>query len=327
MLLFGVNAGLGKHMLRLIVRRVLWSAPLLFVVSALTFVLVALMPGNPAQTILGGEASAAQISALRRQLGLNQPLWEQYWHWLHRALSGNLGSSLVTGQSVTSLLGSRLTVSLTLIIGGTLVAAVIGVLFGVWAATSGGVARRVVEVGSVLGLAVPNFWLGLVLIEAFAVRIRAFPASGFVTFGSDPAQWLRSLVLPVTAIALSGMTVIAVQTRDSMLDVLRRDFVRVLQANGIPMRSVLYRHALRNAAIPVATVVGTTFIGLLGASVLVESVFALPGLGSELTIASAQHDIPVIQGAVLYFTLIVIGVNLLVDIAYGLLNPRVRTSA
>lgn len=313
-------------MIKLVLYRVLWSVPLLWVVSLLTFVLISLVPGNAAQAILGGNASAAQMSALRGQLGLGQPLWTQYGHWLGRAIRGDLGTSLVTGQSVGSILGSRLTVSLTLIIGGTLVASAVGVLFGIWAATRGGALGRLVEVGAVVGLAVPNFWLGLVLIELFAVSVRIFPATGFVSFGQSPADWALSLVLPVVAIAAVGMTIIAVQTRDSMLEVLRRDFVRVLEANGIPRRSIVYRHVLRNAAIPVVTVIGITFVGLLGASVLVESVFALPGLGAELTTASAQHDIPVIQGAVLYFTLIVIVVNLLVDITYGLLNPRARVS-
>jgi len=312
--------------IKLVLYRVLWSVPLLWVVSLLTFVLISLVPGNAAQAILGGNASAAQMSALRGQLGLGQPLWTQYGHWLGRAIRGDLGTSLVTGQSVGSILGSRLTVSLTLIIGGTLVASAVGVLFGIWAATRGGALGRLVEVGAVVGLAVPNFWLGLVLIELFAVSVRIFPATGFVSFGQSPADWALSLVLPVVAIAAVGMTIIAVQTRDSMLEVLRRDFVRVLEANGIPRRSIVYRHVLRNAAIPVVTVIGITFVGLLGASVLVESVFALPGLGAELTTASAQHDIPVIQGAVLYFTLIVIVVNLLVDITYGLLNPRARVS-
>ncbi len=311
-------------MIRLVVYRILWSIPLLWVVSALTFVLVSLVPGNAAQAIAGSDASAAQVAALSRQLGLDQPLWTQYWHWLARAVRGDLGTSLVTGQSVTQVLNSRLTVSLTLIIGGTLVAAVVGLTLGTWAATRGGALGRLVEAAAVLGLAVPNFWLGLVLIELFAVTIRIFPATGFVPFSQDPGQWALSLVLPVVAIAAVGMTMIAVQTRDSMLEVLRRDFIRVLEANGIPRRSVIGRHALRNAAIPVVTVIGITFVGLLGASVLVESVFALPGLGSGLTTAAAQHDIPVIQGAVLYFTLVVVIVNLLVDVAYGLLNPRVR---
>jgi peptide/nickel transport system permease protein len=310
--------------IRLVVYRILWSIPLLWVVSALTFVLVSLVPGNAAQAIAGSDASAAQVAALSRQLGLDQPLWTQYWHWLARAVRGDLGTSLVTGQSVTQVLSSRLTVSLTLIIGGTLVAAVVGLALGTWAATRGGALGRLVEAAAVLGLAVPNFWLGLVLIELFAVTVRIFPATGFVPFSQDPGQWALSLVLPVVAIAAVGMTMIAVQTRDSMLEVLRRDFIRVLEANGIPRRSVIGRHALRNAAIPVVTVIGITFVGLLGASVLVESVFALPGLGSGLTTAAAQHDIPVIQGAVLYFTLVVVIVNLLVDVAYGLLNPRVR---
>jgi peptide/nickel transport system permease protein len=310
--------------IRLVGYRILWSIPLLWVVSALTFVLVSLVPGNAAQAIAGSDASAAQVAALSRQLGLNQPLWTQYWHWLARAVRGDLGTSLITGQSVTQVLNSRLTVSLTLIIGGTLVAAVTGLALGTWAATRGGALGRLVEAAAVLGLAVPNFWLGLVLIELFAVQVRIFPATGFVPFSQDPGQWALSLVLPVLAIAAVGMTMIAVQTRDSMLEVLRRDFIRVLEANGISRRSVIGRHALRNAAIPVVTVIGITFVGLLGASVLVESVFALPGLGSGLTTAAAQHDLPVIQGAVLYFTLVVVIVNLLVDVAYGLLNPRVR---
>jgi peptide/nickel transport system permease protein len=312
--------------IRLIASRVLWAVPLLWAVSALSFVLVWLVPGNAAQAILGSDASAAQMSALSRQLGLDRPLWVQYWHWLAQAVHGNLGASLVTGQAVSSVLASRMAVSLTLIIGGTLVASVLGVLLGVQAATRGGMLSRLVEAGAVLGLAVPNFWLALVLIELFAVRLRLFPATGFVPFGQDPGQWALSLVLPVIAIAAVGVTIIATQTRNSMLEVLRRDFVRVLEANGIRRGSVLYRHALRNAAIPVVTVIGITFISLLGASVLIESVFALPGLGSGLTTAASQHDIPVIQGAVLYFTLVAVAVNLLVDVAYGLLDPRVRVS-
>jgi len=313
-------------MLTVIARRVMWSIPLLFVTSALTFVLIALVPGNSAEVILGSNASAAQVASLSRQLGLDEPLWMQYWHWLDGVVHGNLGTSLVNGQTVTSLLDSRLVVSLTLVGGGALVAAVLGVAFGVWSATRGGWVGKVIEASSTLGLAIPNFCLGLVLIYVLAVAVHVFPATGFVPFSTDPASWARSLVLPVVAIAMGGMTVIAIQTRDSMLDALQRNFVRVLEANGIPRRSVVYRHALRNAAIPVVTMIGVTFIGLLGGSVLVESVFGLPGLGSQVVTAAAEHDIPVLEGAVLYFTIIVVAANLLVDVTYCLLNPQVRTS-
>ena len=313
-------------MLKLILRRVLWSIPLLLVASLLTFVLVSLIPGNPAQAILGVTATPAQVAALQKQLGLDQSLWAQYWHWLTHALGGDLGSSLITGQAVTSYLGQRLSATLDLIVGGTLVAAALGLILGVLAATRGGWTGRLVQLGAVLGLAVPNFWLALLLIELFAVVIAVLPATGYVPFTQSSGLWLRSLVLPVTAIAAGATTFIAVQTRDAMLEAFRRDFVRVLAANGIPRRSVVWRHALRNAAIPVVTSIGVTFVGLFGGTVLVESVFAIPGLGSGLATAASQHDIPVIQGTVVCFTLIVVVVNLLVDIAYGFLDPRVRVS-
>jgi peptide/nickel transport system permease protein len=316
----------AANVIKLVVRRVLWSIPLLFVASALTFVLVSLVPGNPAEAILGPTATAAGIAALQKHLGLDLPIWTQYWHWLEQAVQGNFGTSLLTGQSVTAILGSRLTVSLNLIVFGSAGAALLGVTFGTLAATRGGWVGRFVEAAAVLGLAIPNFWLGLVLIEVFAVTLPIFPTFGFVPFSQSPIQWFGSLFLPVVALAAGGTTFIAVQTRDSMLDVLRRDFVRVLEANGIPRWSVVYKHALRNAAIPVVTVIGVNFVGLLGGTVLVESVFSLPGLGSEIVTAAANHDIPVIQGAVVYFTLIVVVVNVLVDVAYGLLNPRVRGS-
>lgn len=263
-------------MARLITRRILWSVPLLVAVTGLAFVLVSLTPGNPAETILGNSASPQQVAALQKQLGLDQPLYAQYWHWLVSALHGNLGTSLFTGEPVTALLNGRLSASVSLIVGGTLVAAALGMLFGILAATRGGLIGRSVEIGSVTGLAIPNFWLGLVLIEVFAVRLAIFPATGLVSFGQSPADWLRSLVLPVVAVAAAAMTVIAVATRDAVLEALRRDYVRVLTANGIPRRSVIWRHALRNAAIPVVTVIGVMFVGLLGGSVLVESVFAIP---------------------------------------------------
>lgn len=309
---------------RVVARRALWSIPLLFGVSISTFVLVSLTPGDPARTILGQNGTQAEYEALRQQLGLNQPLWEQYWRWLSHVLRGDLGTSLFTGQPVTMLLDGRLTVSLTLIVGATLLSTVAGVLIGVASALRGGFAGRSVDVVAKLGLAIPTFILGLVLVLAFAVRLQAFPATGFVPFRDSPGEWLRSLVLPVVTLSVAGVTIVAQQTRDAVLDALNLDFVRVLQANGFSRRSIVYRHVLRSAAIPIVSLIGVVFVSLLSGTVFVETIFALPGLGSDAVQATEQHDIPLIQGVALYFALIVIVVNLLVDLLYTWLNPRVR---
>ncbi|MDJ0345859.1 ABC transporter permease [Streptomyces sp. H10-C2] len=310
----------------LAVRRLLSSTPLLFLVSALTFVLVSLVPGDPARTIVGQHATAEQYQAVRGQLGLDESLPVQYWHWLVHVFHGDLGSSLFSGESVTSVLNSRLPVSLSLIISGTFVSGILGVSLGLLSARRGGFLVKAVDGLSLFGLAVPAFWFALVLIAIGSVRLHWFPVTGYVPFADDPVQWGRSLVLPVLSLSLSAVAIIAKQTRDSVLDTSGRDFIRVMQANGFSKRSILYRHVLRNAALPVVTVMGVVLVSLLAAAVFVETVFAMPGLGSLTQQATVQHDIPVIQGAVLYITVLVVLVNLLVDLAYGRLDPRVRAS-
>lgn len=312
--------------IRLVVRRLLSSAPLLFLVSALTFVLVSLVPGDPARTIVGQHATVEQYEAVRGQLGLDEPLPVQYWDWLVRVFHGDLGSSLFSGEPVTSVLNNRLPVSLSLIIAGTVVSGILGVSLGLLSARRGGFLVKAVDGLALLGLAVPAFWFALVLIALGAVRLRWFPVTGYVPFADDPAEWGRSLVLPVLSLSLGAVAIIAKQTRDSVLDTLSRDFVRVMQANGFSRRSILYRHVLRNAALPLVTVLGVVLVSLLAAAVFVETVFAMPGLGSLTQQATVQHDIPVIQGAVLYITVLVVLVNLLVDLLYSRLDPRVRAS-
>ncbi|WP_330301816.1 MULTISPECIES: ABC transporter permease [unclassified Streptomyces] len=312
--------------LRLVARRLLSSIPLLFLVSALTFVLVSLVPGDPARTIVGQHATVEQYEAVRQQLGLDDALPVQYGHWLARVFHGDLGSSLFSGEAVTDVLGSRVPVSLSLITAGTLVSGLLGVALGLMSARRGGFLVKVVDGLSLIGLAVPAFWFALVLIAVGAVKLRWFPVTGYVPLADDPGEWARSLVLPVLSLSLSAVAIIAKQTRDAVLDTFGRDFIRVMEANGFSRRSILYRHVLRNAALPVVTVLGVVLVSLLAASVFVETVFAMPGLGSLTQQATVQHDIPVIQGAVLYITGFVVIVNLLVDLAYGRLDPRVRTS-
>jgi peptide/nickel transport system permease protein len=313
-------------MIAVVLRRLAWSVPLLFIVSALTFVLLSLTPGDAAQTILGTSGNRAQYAQIRHQLGLDQPLYSQYWQWLNRLLHGNLGSSLFTGESVASQLNSRLPVTLSLMVGSTLLAATIGIGLGVLSALSRRpFVRRGSDVMSLLGMAIPNFWFALVLVSVFAVTWKIFPATGYTPFAQSPSEWALGLVLPVVALAVAGIAVVAKQTRDAMLDVMNRDFIRTLRAAGLNEASVVFRHALRNAAIPVVTVLGLQLVGLLSGTVLVEAVFVLPGLGGLAVQATNQHDIPVVQGVAVYFTLFVIALNLFVDVAYSWLNPKVRT--
>jgi peptide/nickel transport system permease protein len=313
-------------MLSMIGRRLALSLPLLIIVPTVTFLLAALIPGDVARTILGADASQAQYLQLRQSLGLNQPLLTRYFDWLGNALHGNLGTSLFWQQPVTALMDSRLEVTLSLVIGSTVVAAVTGTVLGVGAALRTGFAGRVVDAVALAGLAIPNFFLGLLLVSWFAVTLRVFPATGYVSITQSPSQWLSSIVLPVITLAVPGVAVVAKQTRDSMREVLDRPFIRTLRAAGVSGRSVIAKHALRNAAIPVVTVVGIIFIASLSGTVLVETVFALPGLGGLVVQATTQHDLPLIQGIAVYFTIAVIAVNLLVDLTYSWLDPRVRVS-
>jgi peptide/nickel transport system permease protein len=313
--------------LRYLLRRLLLSVPLVFVASILTFIMVALVPGDPAVRILGGGHTAAQYEALDRQLGLQEPILVQYWHWLANIFHGTLGTSLFTDQSVTSEIGQRLPTTVWLVIGALVVSLVGGVALGLASALWRGPLGRIVDAASWATFAVPNFWLGLILVEFISVKAGLLPSSGYVSLGQSPGEWLRSLILPVVTLAAAGVTSIAKQTRDSMAEVMSREFVAALRMAGLSRRAILFRHALRNAAIPIITAAGLFTIAMLGGTILVEQVFALPGLGSLVVQAATDHDLPVIEGVVLYFTVIVIALNLLTDLSYAWLNPRVRVAS
>jgi peptide/nickel transport system permease protein len=310
-------------MLRLVGQRLVLSVPLLFIVSALTFVLLRLVPGDAARQILGPLATPDEIDMLREQLGIDRPVWSQYGDWLAGAVHGDLGDSLFGGD-VVSLLNARLAVTMSLIFGAVIVTAIVGIILGVVSAARGGFLGRMIDVVSITAFGIPGFWLASMLVVIFAVKYPIFPATGYVRPSESITGWVNSLVLPVMTLALLGMAVVARQTRDAISDVLQRDFIRNLRAAGVPERSVIWKHALRNAALPIVTVLGLQFVGLLGGTIIVEAVFGLPGMGSLVILATQRHDIPIIQGVAIYFTLIVIAVNLTLDIAYGLLNPKVR---
>jgi peptide/nickel transport system permease protein len=313
-------------LLRVVIRRLLMAVPLLFAVSAVSFLLISLTPGNVARQILGDQATASQYHQLRTKLGLNLPVYEQYWHWVKHALHGNLGASLYTDVPVAQTINSRLPITLSLVGGALLVSLVIGVGLGVVSAVRRGVVGRVVDAIALLGFALPAFWIGIELIVLFAVKLKWFPATGYVSLGTSVDGWWHSLVLPVVALSLGGIAAIAKQTRSAMLEVLSSNHIQMAWANGASSRSIYFRLALKNAMLPIITVLGVQGVFLLSGSVLVENVFALPGLGSLAVTSASQQDLPMVQGIAVYFTVIVVAFNLLVDLAYSWLNPRVRTS-
>jgi peptide/nickel transport system permease protein len=316
-------------MLRQTARWLASSLVLLFVITAATFVLASLAPGDAARAILSsqsGSYTAQQYQQMRHALGIDQPLPVQYWHWLDGVLHGSLGADLFSGQPVTQELNARLGPSLSVIVGTVIVSGLAGVSLGIVSALRGGALGRLVDAVSLAGLAFPNFWLALVLVELLAVKVQVFPATGYAPLGTDPGPWLRSIALPVLTLSAGGVAFVAKQTRDSLSEVMSRDFIVMLRARGLSRRSVVLRHALRNAAIPVVTVLGLLLVGLLGGTVLIENVFSIPGLGQEAVTAAGSHDLPVIEGVAFYFAVVVVIANLLVDVSYRLLNPRVRES-
>jgi peptide/nickel transport system permease protein len=310
--------------LRMLLRRLAWSVPLLLLVTLLTFVLNSLAPGDLARTMMQGEGTEEQYRELTRDLGLDQPLLVQYGRWLAKAGTGDLGESYFTKERVTSLLNDRLGVTVSLMLGVLVVSVLAGLALGVTSALKGGWIGRAIDTLSLVGLTLPSFWVALVLIVIFAVALKWLPATGYTPLSENPLAWLLGLILPVVSVSLVSITTIAKQTRDSMHEVMGRDFIRSLRASGLPERSIIWKHALRNAALPVVTVLGLVMVNAISGTVFVERAFVLPGLGSLAVSAAQTNDIVLLQGATLYFTLMTIVINLLVDLSYGWLNPKVR---
>jgi peptide/nickel transport system permease protein len=310
---------------RYVARRVGALAVTLLFVSLLVFVVVRVLPGDPALIILGLEANAESVARVRQALGLDQPVPVQYAQWVGRALRGDLGRSIQYDLPVGALILSRLTVTLplTLLAAGFMIAAAIPL--GVFAATRH---RRwgdyLTMTLSQLGVAVPGFWAGLLLILLFSVRLGWVQSGGFDGWGEGIARGLRSLLLPAIALGLFQFAVLARTTRSAVLEVLREEYVKTARAKGVAERRVLFRHALRNALIPVVTVAGVQLGQLLAGSIILESVFYLPGLGRLTLAAISARDLPVVQGVVLFVASMIVTVNAAVDILYGLLDPRIR---
>ncbi|QSB12879.1 ABC transporter permease [Natronosporangium hydrolyticum] len=313
-------------MFRFILRRLVAGAVLLFVITTVAYTLLYAGGGDIARRLLGQNATQEQVERRAADLGLDRPLWEQYADWLAGAASGDLGRSWFTGQLVATGVTSRLAVTLSLVLGATLIAAVLAVVLGVLAAVRGGWVDRFVQFFSVLGFAIPGFLIALGLVLVFAINLGLFRATGYVPLSSSVTGWLASVTLPVIALSISAIAAVAQQVRGSVLDALRRDYVRTLRSRGLSFRRVVYKHVLRNAGGPALSVLAVQFIGLLGGAVIVEQVFAIPGLGQLAVSATTAGDIPVVMGVVLASAIIVVAVNLAIDLLQAFLNPKVRLS-
>ena len=309
-------------MLPFLLRRLGAGAALVFVIATLTFFLTTLTGSDPARRILGPTASAAAVAAKRSELGLDRPAVTRYISWLDGAVRGDFGMSWFTRQPVSKLISDSLPVSLSLVLVATVLTAVISVWLGVLAAVRGGWLDSLLQGVSVVAFAVPNFIVGLVLSLVFAVELGLFPALGYTPLGEDPGGWLASIALPAIALTIGAVATVATQTRGSMIDVLQQDYVRTLRSRGLPTRSVLLRHAAPASL----TVLSLQFIALISGAVVIEKVFGLNGLGQRATSAAAQGDVPLVVGVVVVAVVIVVVVNVLVDLAQGWLNPKVRIS-
>lgn len=297
----------------------------LILASILVFVVMSVLPGDPATVMLGTRATPESVAALRSELGLDRPLVVQYLDWFTGMIQGDLGESVFTGQAIGPQIADRLAVTLPLALMALTMTTLIAFPLGVFAAARHRKAGdAVVSVLSQVGLAVPAFWAGLMLITVFAINNRWFPASGFPGWGESVGQSLRALVLPAFSLAIVQSSIITRYVRSAVLETLREDYIRTARSKGLSQSQALWRHGLRNAAIPVLTILGLQFAALLGGTVIIETVFVLPGLGRMLLDGITGRDLPLVQGGAFVIVAFILTINLLVDLSYRVIDPRVR---
>lgn len=307
-----------------LVRRLLLTLPILFIVSVMCFSLINLIPGDPATVILGPEAPESAKEQMREKLGLNDPIYVQYFEWLGGVLRGDLGESLVDNTPVLTLILQRLPLTLELAVGTILLSLTVSIVAGILSASNRGTWVDYISTGIALGgISIPHFWLGMMLIIIFAVNFGVLPASGYEPFFQDPLANLTAMILPVISTGLRESAELTRMLRSSLLEELGSDYIRTAFSKGLSRRVVVIRHAVRNALIPFVTVGGLQMAALLGGLVVTEQVFQLPGLGRLVVESILQRDFTTVQGAVLVIAALVVMVNVLVDVLYAVIDPRI----
>ena len=310
---------------RFVARRLLSAIPVLFLVSLISFMLMRLVPGDPAVIIAGLQATPEEIESIRRQLGLDQPLINQLGSWYWQLLQGNLGDSILLGRSVTESIIERLPVSLSIALYALVLTLVVALTSGILAAMRQNTwVDQLFMTIALIGVSLPNFWLGLMLIILFAVNLGWLPSGGYVPLSESFTGWLASTTMAAVSLALLQMGLLARITRSTMLEVLQQDYIRTAKAKGMPPWIVIGKHALKNVMIPVITVIGIIFSLLIGGSVVIETVYSIPGVGRLVGSAILRRDYPVIQGSLLVIAGMLVFINLVVDVLYAYFDPRVR---
>ncbi|RYX86040.1 MAG: ABC transporter permease [Bradyrhizobiaceae bacterium] len=311
---------------RIVGRRLLQALPVIVLSTFIVFGLLKLVPGDIAVTLAGDNASDQRIAEIREIYGLNQPFLVQYGTWLFKAAHGDLSSSLISNEAVLTSIQRCLPHTLLIVALALLIALIVGIPLGIAAATKPGswIDSTVMAIAS-LGVAVPNFWLGMLLVAFFALQLNWLPATGAVSLMKDPWAALSHAILPAVALASGGIAEVARQLRSSLVEILSSQQVRTLHAKGLPPSSILWRHGLKNVSVNLLTVVSLLANRMLAATVVVEAVFAIPGMGGLIVNAAMNRDFPVVQGVVFTMVLIVVSLNLLTDILYSVLDPRISS--
>ncbi|MFC0410906.1 ABC transporter permease [Roseomonas elaeocarpi] len=312
-------------MLSYIIRRILATIPVMVIVALFVFSLLYFAPGDPAAVIAGDQATPADVERIRATLGLDRPFLVRFGEWAWHIIQGDLGTSIFTNLPVSTMIAQRIEPTLSLMVLTLLIAVVIAVPMGVVAAwKSGSWVDRLVMAFAVLGFSVPVFVVGYILAYFFALRFGWVPVQGYTPIANGVWPWFKNLILPAVALGSAYIALIARITRATMMEVLQQDYVRTARAKGVGQRGILFLHALKNAAVPIVTVIGLGIALLIGGAVVTESVFAIPGLGRLTVDAILRRDYPIIQGVVLLFSFTYVIVNLCIDLLYTLFDPRIR---
>ncbi|MGR3321115.1 MAG: ABC transporter permease [Pseudooceanicola sp.] len=316
---------ISKASQRMIQRRLMQFVPVVFAVAFIAFIMLSLAPGDPAELLAGEFPTEERIQEIREYYGFDRPVLVQFADWFTSALRGDLSESLLTREPVMDIIISRFPYTLLIVVYSMVIALAIGAPLGIAAAAKPGSWVDSVATGiSSFGVAVPYFWVGMVLVAIFALKYSVFPATGAVPFSEDPIAALHAATLPAIALAMSGIAEITRQLRAGMIEVLSSPYVRTLRAKGLSRRAVLFRHGLRNVGITLITVVTLVFNRKIGATVVLETVFAIPGIGSTMVHSAVNKDYVVVQGIILVMAMVVITVNLIADILYAIIDPRVE---